>query len=165
MATISGTWTIRAIKKTADWKQGISITGSAAHNGIFELLPGDELNNVRGSSINIEIWYFDPTFNDWKKSLQREHFEWKDEIGLTLTIAGDDNVGSGDYDFDDFVVLCVPEDDILKTPIEFPRPDFTIPKEYIAGSGYKKPLPGRLTLKARKELLASIRQSVPRKPR
>jgi hypothetical protein len=50
---------------------------------------------------------------------------------MTVTISADDNPRFGDRDFNDLVVLCLPEDPDLQTPHTFPRPDLTIPESMV----------------------------------
>ena len=78
----------------------------------------------------------------WVDSLQEERAAWDDAIGMTITISADDNPPLGDRDFNDLIVLCLPEDPDLQTPHTFPRPDLTIPKSMVtfdASPPYKRP--------------------------
>jgi hypothetical protein len=132
MARLSGTWTLRAIEKESGWRQGILITGSSAHDGIHEMLVGDLISGVHGEEMTLTPQAFNPALGAWIDSLQQDHTAWDDTIGMTITISADDNPPHGDRDFNDLVVLCLPEDPELQTPHTFPRPDLTIPESHVA---------------------------------
>lgn len=131
MARLSGTWTLRCIEKESGWRQGILISGSTAHDGIHELTIGDEINGVQGEEMVLTPQAFNPALGDWVDDLQEERAAWDDAVGMTLTIFADDNPPLGDRDFNDLVVLCLPEDPDLQTPHTFPRPDLTIPEKLV----------------------------------
>jgi hypothetical protein len=132
MAKLSGKWTLRSVINDAGWKQGILISGSAAHDGIQEMPLGTEIHRVQGEELTIMPYALNPTTNGWEPSLEQEVYEWRDDIGLTLTISADDNPPNGDKDYNDLVVLCVPEDDELISPhVGFQRPDLTIPERMV----------------------------------
>lgn len=130
MARLSGTWTLRAIEKESGWRQGILIAGSAAHDGLHELLVGDEIAGVQGDEVTVTPQAFDPA-RGWTDCLQLERLAWEDSVGVTVTISADDNPPQGDRDFNDLVVLCLPEDPELRTPHSFPRPDLTVPESNV----------------------------------
>lgn len=130
MAHLSGTWTLRAIKKEAGWRQGILISGSNAHDGIHEMVVGDEIHGVQGEEMTVTPQAFNPALG-WIDSLQEERAGWDDALGMTITISADDNPPLGDKDFNDLVVLCLPEDSELQTPHTFPRPDLTVPESKV----------------------------------
>ena len=131
MARLSGTWTLRAIEREAGWRQRIVISGSNAHDGGHEMVVGDEIQGVEGEEITLTPQAFDPGLGDWIDSLQEERAGWDDTIGVTITIFADDNPAAADGDFNDLVVLCLPEDPDLQTPHRFPRPDLTIPESKV----------------------------------
>jgi hypothetical protein len=131
MARLAGTWTLRAIENEAGWRQRIVISGSNAHDGGHEMVVGDEIHGVQGEEMTLTPQAFDPTLGDWIDSLEQERAAWDDAIGMTLTIFADDNPAAADGDFNDLVVLCLPEDPELQTPHTFPRPDLTIPESKV----------------------------------
>lgn len=131
MARLSGTWTLRTIALDAGWRQRILIAGSTAHDGGHEMVLGDEIPNVQGDEMTLTPQAFNPALGDWIDSLQEERAAWDDAVGMTITVFADDNPPGGDRDFNDFVVLCLPEDPDLVTPLRFPRPDLTIPESKV----------------------------------
>jgi hypothetical protein len=132
MARLSGTWTLRAIEKEAGWRQGILISGSTSHDGVHEMVVGTEIHSVQGDGITLTPQAFDPALGTWIDSLQEERAAWDDALGMTITIFADDNPIAADGDFNDLVVLCVPEDPDLGSPhAGFPRPDLTIPEGMV----------------------------------
>jgi hypothetical protein len=132
MATLSGKWTIRAIKKEAGWTQGISISGSRSHDGIHTMVVGTDIQHIEGEAIVITPQAFNPASNVWIQSLEQEQYKWDDKVGMTLTIFADDNPPAGDLDFNDLVVLCTAEDDELVSPhAGRHRPDLTIPEGLV----------------------------------
>jgi hypothetical protein len=131
MARLSGTWTLRAIDREAGWQQRILISGSTAHDGGHEMVVGDEIQHVQGDEMTLTPQAFDPTLGDWIDSLQEERAAWDDAVGMTITIFADDNPAAADGDFNDLVVLCLPEDPDLLTPHTFPRPDLTSPESKV----------------------------------
>lgn len=132
MTTLNGRWTLRAIGHEAGWKQRILISGSQVHDGGHEMVVGTELQHVEGDEITIQAQALNQGTNTWTDSLQQESFDWDDQVGLTLTISADDNPPNGDLDFNDLVVLCVAEDDELRSPhVGYRRPDLTIPENRV----------------------------------
>ena len=131
MARLSGTWTLRTITLDAGWRQRILIAGSTAHDGGHEMVLGDEVPNVQGDEMTLTPQAFNPGLGDWIESLQEERAAWADAVGMTITIFADDNPPAGDRDFNDFVVLCLPQDPELITSHTFPRPDLTIPESKV----------------------------------
>lgn len=131
MARLSGTWTLRTIAQEAGWRQRILISGSATHDGGHETVVGDVIQGVQGEEMVITPQAFDPGLGDWIDSLQEERAAWDDAVGMTITILADDNPSAADGDFNDLVVLCLPEDPDLQTPHTFPRPDLTIPESMV----------------------------------
>jgi hypothetical protein len=131
MAIISGIWTIRGIENEAGWQQGLSISGSDAHDGIHTMTIGTELQGVSGQEVTVSPKAFKPG-SGWIDCLEKEQTDWVDTIGLVITIFSDDNPPDGDRDFNDLVVQCIPHDKELKTPHEgLPRPDLTIPEQMV----------------------------------
>lgn len=131
MATLNGKWTLRAIEKEAGWEQRVLISGSLAHDGGHVMVVGTEVQHVQGDEFTVTLQAFNPGANLWIDSLEQESYEWDEQIGLTLEIKADDNPPLGDHDFNDLVVLCIAEDDELKSPHTGPRPDLTIPEGYV----------------------------------
>ena len=138
MARLTGTWTLLCIGKESGWSQGILISGSNAHDGIHAMVVGDEIHGVQGDEMTLTPQALNPAIG-WVDSLQEERAAWHDVMGMTITIAADDNPPFGDEDFNDLVVLCLPEDPDLQTPHTFPRPDLTIPKSKVSFDSYGKP--------------------------
>src|SRR3954454_25140358 len=103
MARLSGTWTLRAVEKESGWQQGILISGSNAHDGIHEMMVGDEIQGVQGDEMTLTPQALNPDLG-WIDSLQEERAAWDDAVGMPLTISADDNPPLGDHDFNDLVV-------------------------------------------------------------
>ena len=133
MATLSGTWTLRAIGNEAGWKQRIVITNSVAQDGGYPMVVGTQVAHVEGEAISVGMQAFDPGRNIWIDSLVREAMSFDKATGLQLTLSADDNPPHGDGDFNDLIVLCTAENAELTSPLAGPRPDLTIPERFIKG--------------------------------
>ncbi len=131
MAKLSGKWTLQAIGNDAGWQQRIVISGSNAHDGPHVMTLGDSIPHVEGNDIDIIAQAFDPVSNTWINSLVQEVMNWDNASGLQVRLNIDDNPPIGDLDFNDLVVLCTAENRELSSPLAGPRPDLTIPEQYI----------------------------------
>lgn len=135
MAKLSGKWTLQAIGSDAGWQQRIVISGSSAHDGPHVMTLGDTIPHVAGDEINVVAEAFNPDAGTWIPSLVQEVMSWDNSSGLQLRLNIDDNPPGGDLDFNDLVVLCIAENAELSSPLSGPRPDLTIPRQYMKWNG------------------------------
>ncbi len=139
MARLSGTWTLTAIAKLAEWDQRIVITGSANADGAHPMVPGTIIPNVRGVDFEVTSQAFNPMVGAWLDSFQLEMMSWDSIKGVVLTISADDRTNTPDADFDDLVVECVTTDPELVPPRFLgPRMDLTIPERYVRQTGKRQ---------------------------
>jgi hypothetical protein len=132
MARLSGTWTLTAIAKLADWDQRVVITGSTNADGAHPMVAGTVLPNVRGIDFEVKSQAFNPVMGQWLDSFQIEVMSWDPIKGVLLTISADDRTNAPDADFDDLVVECITTDPELAPPrFRGPRMDLTIPERYV----------------------------------
>jgi hypothetical protein len=113
--------------------QRLVIIGSNTSDGKYEMVVGTQILHVEGTEITVIAQAFNPGRNDWTDSLMQETMGWDNATGLQMTLNIDDNPPRGDLDFNDLIVVCSAEDDELATPINFLRPDLTIPEKFFKG--------------------------------
>lgn len=132
MARLSGTWTLTAIAKLADWDQRIVISGSTNADGAHPMVPGTVIPNVRGIDFDVRSQAFNPAMGVWLDSFQREVMAWDPVKGVFLTISADDRTSAPDADFNDLVVVCTTTDPELTPPrLLGPPMDLTIPERLV----------------------------------
>jgi hypothetical protein len=132
MARLSGTWTIRATTKQADWDQRLLIAGSTNADGAHPMVVGTTIPNVRGVNIEVKMQAFNPVLGHWLDSFQIEAMSWDPVKGVMVTMSADDRTDAPDADYNDLIVECTSSDPELAPPrYNGPRLDLTIPREYI----------------------------------
>lgn len=122
---------MRAVQQEAAWSQRIVINGSDNHDGDWQMSVGTEIEHVAGENIDIQSQALKPGIG-WINSNQREVAEWVDSVGLTITIFADDSSAQPDGDFNDLIVVCVPEEaDLISPQAGVDRPDLSIPEQWV----------------------------------
>ena len=155
MARLSGTWTIRATTKQADWDQRIVITGSSNADGAHPMVVGTVIPNVRGIDMDVKTQAFNPVRGQWLDSFQIDAMSWDGAKGVIVTISADDQTDASDGDFNDLIVECTSSDpELAPPPLNGPPQDFTIPEGYVGKPGSTPPYgpegSGQTTARARR---------------
>jgi hypothetical protein len=144
MTRLSGTWTLQATDKQADWDQRVLITGSTNADGAHPMVVGTVIPNVRGLDIDVKMQAFNPGIRQWLDSFQIEIMSWDAAKGVVVTISADDRTDTPDADYNDLIVECTSSDPELVPPrFDGPRLDLTVPRQYVGEKGgyYPQPRP------------------------